>query len=399
MDALKILWLASSILIFFSSLLCVMRAPSYLTWKLAVGASEFPLHFALVALLIFFSGWLLPFRPFSFFNYFCRAGFICSIGAFIFFMYPVLSSALMALDLQKAHQRFPFSFLKLMQHKKQISPVNTYCYKTVEGRELKLDHYPSADPSPSPCVIVIHGGSWSSGDSKQLPELNHHLSQKGYHVIAINYRLAPAHHNPAPCEDVLDAIKYIEKNAKDLNVDPTRLVLLGRSAGGQIALLSAYVMWMRENIKGVISFYAPADMVWGWSIPGNPLVMDSRKVMSDYIGGTYDEVPQKFRESSPIEFVQAGVPPTLLIHGGNDCMVSPEHSNRLSKKLAYHHVKYEYLHLPWATHGFDYNLNGPGGQLSTYVIGNFLEEVCKAGDGKSVSSPAGKEEQQVKDRT
>ncbi|HEY6161408.1 MAG TPA: alpha/beta hydrolase [Bacteroidia bacterium] len=377
MLAFKILWLVCSILIFFTSLLCVMRAPSYLTWKLAVGASEFPLQFAMAALLIFFSGLFIPSHQSNFFIYASYGGSILSIGAVVFFLYPVLTSAFMAVELKKENKRSPFSFLKLFGHRQKTSPANTYCYKTIEGLQLKLDHYPSANPAPSPCVLVIHGGSWSSGDSKQLPELNHHLSQKGYHVIAINYRLAPTYHNPAPAEDVLDAIEYIEKNAVHMNIDPTRLVLLGRSAGGQIALLSAYVMSIRKNIKGVISFYAPANMVWGWSIPGNPLVMDSRQVMSDYIGGTFDEMPQKFQDSSPIEFVQPGVPPTLLIHGGNDCMVSPEHSNRLAKKLAYHKVKYQYLHLPWATHGFDYNLNGPGGQLSTYVIEEFLEEICK----------------------
>jgi dipeptidyl aminopeptidase/acylaminoacyl peptidase len=100
--------------------------------------------------------------------------------------------------------------------------------------------------------------------------------------------------------------------------------------------------------------------------------MDSRKVMEQYIGGTYKQVPQKYHDCSPLEFVGKDSPPTLIIHGDNDVLVSPEHSRRLNAKLQKFGIKHYYLKLPWATHGFDYNLNGPGGQLSTYIVERFL---------------------------
>ena len=109
--------------------------------------------------------------------------------------------------------------------------------------------------------------------------------------------------------------------------------------------------------------------------PANPLVFDSQKVMEDYLGGTYQSHPQAYINSSPIQFVRAQSPPTLLIHGPNDVLVFYEHSQRLATKLREKKVKHYLLTLPWATHGFDYNLNGPGGQLSTYAITCFLERV------------------------
>ena len=245
---------------------------------------------------------------------------------------------------------------------------------------MTLDFYPAQDQGaefilPRPCVIVVHGGSWAGGDSKQLPELNSYLAAKGYNVAAINYRMAPKWQTPAPVEDIEAAIAYLKAHADELHIDIKNFVLLGRSAGAQIATLAAYTIH-EPALKGVIDFYGPEDMVWGYSIPSNPLIMDSRKVMDDYIGGPYSKVPQKYFACSPLEFVSKQSPPTLIIHGSNDVLVSPEHSRRLNLKLQQNGIKHYWLKLPWATHGFDYNLNGPGGQLSTFAVETFLKTVC-----------------------
>jgi acetyl esterase/lipase len=222
--------------------------------------------------------------------------------------------------------------------------------------------------------VVIHGGSWSSGDSKQLPELNSYLAKAGYNVAAINYRKAPQYQNPLPVIDVKNALTYLRAHADALNIDTNNFVLLGRSAGAQIALLAAYTL-KDSGIKGVIDFYGPADMVWGYSKPASKLVMDSRGVMERYLGGTYQEAQKNYFASSPIEFVNKTSPPTLIIHGENDVLVAYEHSRRLNEKLGQVGVKHYWLKLPWATHGFDYNLHGPGGQLSTYAVRRFLDDV------------------------
>ena len=153
-------------------------------------------------------------------------------------------------------------------------------------------------------------------------------------------------------------------------------MLIGRSAGAQIALLAAYTIH-DPSIIGVVDFYGPADMVWGYSIPSNPLIMDSRKVMGNYVGGQYKDVPQKYFNSSPIEFVSKQSPPTLIIHGETDVLVSPIHSQKLSARLDKFDVPHYWLKLPWATHGFDYSLNGPGGQLSTFAVETFLNTITQ----------------------
>jgi dipeptidyl aminopeptidase/acylaminoacyl peptidase len=116
-------------------------------------------------------------------------------------------------------------------------------------------------------------------------------------------------------------------------------------------------------------------MVWGAQNPANPWVFNSGKVLEDYIGGTYEALPREYASASPLNYVSSKVPPTLLLHGENDVLVAYEHSRRLAAKLKDHGVPHYVLTLPWATHGFDYNLYGPGGQLSTYCVEKFLGRV------------------------
>ena len=186
--------------------------------------------------------------------------------------------------------------------------------------------------------------------------------------------MAPQWQFPAPIEDTKDAINYLTTHADELNIDTSNFVLLGRSAGGQIALMAGYTL-ENKNIKGIVSFYAPADMEWGAKIKTNKWVLDIDKVLGDYVGGSVYDHPDKYKACSAPYFVCKDTPPTLIIHGANDAMVSFQHSVRLQKQLNDCHVKNYFLDLPTATHGCDFNINGPSGQITTYSIERFINSV------------------------
>jgi acetyl esterase/lipase len=368
------------VLFFLISLLTVFKAPAYL-WLLAIAVTEFPLIFVGIASILLVTGiWLH--------NKYQMASNIFGILALLLFLSPIIRSYVVASTLKQNfvaafgansasikgdNTQKPFSFFKLFK-KKPVVEYKTFTYNADKNTPLSLDFYPAITDGKRPCVIIVHGGSWSSGDSKQLPELNSYLATAGYNVAAINYRMAPKYKTPAPIENIHEVFTYLKKNAEELQIDTNNLVLLGRSAGAQIALLAAYTH-PEPGLKGVVDFYGPADMVWGYSVPSSPLIMDSRLVMRNYIGGAYDDMPQKYVNSSPIEFVNKRTVPTLIIHGDNDVLVSPIHSRKLNEKLQQNNIKHYLLRLPWATHGFDYNINGPGGQLSTYVVERFINTV------------------------
>jgi dipeptidyl aminopeptidase/acylaminoacyl peptidase len=143
-----------------------------------------------------------------------------------------------------------------------------------------------------------------------------------------------------------------------------------------VALVAAYTL-NDPCIKGMIAFYTPADMVWGYSMPGNPRIMDSRRVLRNYLGGPYEKVPQNYEKATAMNYVSAHTPPTLMLHGQKDEMVAYEHNIRLKKVLDRYRIKNTIVTLPWATHGFDYNFSGPGAQISTWSIEYFLKYIFK----------------------
>jgi dipeptidyl aminopeptidase/acylaminoacyl peptidase len=94
--------------------------------------------------------------------------------------------------------------------------------------------------------------------------------------------------------------------------------------------------------------------------------------VEDYLGGSPGERDETYRKASPINFASPRSPSTLLVHGSRDDMVQLDHSERLAGQLEELSVPHLLVRLPWATHGFDHNLRGPGGQLSTYAVEAFL---------------------------
>ncbi|WP_207426300.1 alpha/beta hydrolase [Pedobacter sp. SYSU D00535] len=365
-----------SILLLLVSLLAVLKAPTYHLWLLSVAVTEFPLLLSFLISLVLMSGFLGEQK-------YQLAGTTVGLIALALSISPIFRAYIVSQNLaSKFGKSFPqsavpptqpLSFTKLFSGNYDDKvQYQTFIYRN--SPQLQLNFYPAQKVGKRPCIVVIHGGSWSSGDSFQLPELNHYLAKAGFHVAAINYRLAPAHHSPSPLEDVQQALAFLNRSHQQLNIDTANFVLLGRSAGAQVALMAAYTE-RTAAIQGVISLYGPADMVWGYSQPASKWVMDSKKVMEQYLGGTYQEIPEKYFESSPVEFVDKNSPPTLMIHGKNDVLVAYEHNLRLIRRLESASVPHFLLTLPWATHGFDYNLNGPGGQLSTFTVHQFITTV------------------------
>ena len=156
-----------------------------------------------------------------------------------------------------------------------------------------------------------------------------------------------------------------------VEIDPDLTTIIGRSSGAHLGLLAAYHLGA-NHIRGVVGYYPPTDMVWSWNHPMNPRVLDTPKVLGDFLGGTLQEQEQRYRQASPTEHVSADCPPTLLIHGLTDELVCAEQSRRLEESLRTASVPHFALLLPWATHGCEANLPGPSGQLSTYAIERFL---------------------------
>jgi acetyl esterase/lipase len=380
-----------------AALLVFMPASTHLLWMVTLAVTEWGHWLTVLALALLVLGG---------FGFSDRAnpswiGFIgallCLIAAFLM-LTPVMQAILLAKELPSGLERSfgkaelprsddaaaratPLALTELLMGvaTPAIQPTSVI-YNKAAGGDLALDLYkPSSTVSSSkrrPVVLVIHGGSWQTGDSGEFAALNRFLAGQGYLVAAMNYRLAPKHKFPAAFEDVKHAIAYLKTHAADLGIDGDRLVLLGRSAGAQLAMLAAYVAG-DSAVRGVISFYGPPDLRFSYTFPANPAVLDSRGLLKAYLGSDPDNMPQPYLDASPFYFVGRTTPPTLLIHGGRDELVAHAQSERLAGRLASYGHKQYLLTMPWATHSCDLNFSGPCGQLSTYAIEHFLAAVMK----------------------
>ncbi|CAM2938613.1 alpha/beta hydrolase [Rariglobus hedericola] len=270
--------------------------------------------------------------------------------------------------------RAPFSLGGLVARSDE--PVAVETRDVAAG--LPMDFYRAVGRTkPAPCVVMIHGGGWDSGDRGQLPAVNHHLARLGYAVAAVSYRLAPATVWPGQADDVVAAITYLKAHAAELGIDPTRLVLMGRSAGGQIASSVGYGR-PDPAVRGVVSFYGPHDQVFAWGFSREDDILNAVKLLRQYLGGSPDEAPEAYRTASAyLIATKENALPTLMVHGEMDSMVWNKQSERLHAKLDGLGVPNAFVSLPWATHACDFNPHGPSGQLAWYSLEWFLAAVTK----------------------
>src|SRR5205085_5069434 len=115
-------------------------------------------------------------------------------------------------------------------------------YLNVGGHESKLDLYRRRDaPGPFPALIYIHGGGWTGGFKEDV--IMHFLPfiEMGWNVVNVEYRMAGVALAPAAVEDCLCALRWIAANAAQYRIDSSKLVLMGDSAGGHLALAAGMI--------------------------------------------------------------------------------------------------------------------------------------------------------------
>jgi acetyl esterase/lipase len=198
-------------------------------------------------------------------------------------------------------------------------------------------------------ALIFHAGGWVEGtketmlESFAVPFVEH-----GFVVANVEYRLAKSAPAPAAVEDALQAAKWFRDHAEEYKVDPARIITLGESAGGQLALMTALLppttsLEPTAKIAAVIDFYGVADVAEQVSqqksyaiewIPDQPSRMDLA------------------RQMSPITYVRKSLPPVLAIHGDADPTVPYDQSVSLVKALKTAGNQADLIRVPGGQHGF-----------------------------------------------
>ncbi len=179
-------------------------------------------------------------------------------------------------------------------------------------------------PGPHPVVIVIHGGFWRAKyDLEHTGHLAAALTAQGYATWNIEYRRIghPAGGWPGTFQDVALATDYLRSLASDYSLDLSRVITLGHSAGGHLALWLASRTRLTPNsplataeplpLRAAVSLAGVSDLHQGYELNL------SNGVVADFLGGSPAQVPERYAAASPAELLPLGLP-QLLIHGSDD---------------------------------------------------------------------------------
>jgi acetyl esterase/lipase len=216
----------------------------------------------------------------------------------------------------------------------------------------KMDVYLPAGRSTdtTKLIVMVHGGAWIEGDKSEFASFVPILQQRfpGYAIANINYRLATQVANPFPTQenDMKAAVNFLIEKSGTYHISQ-KIVLLGASAGAHMALLQAY-KYSSPQIKVVVDFFGPVDMngLYNFYPPGS----FGQLAFQTLLNGNPVSNASMYIQSSPISFVSAQSPPTIIFHGTTDDVVPITQSSALRDKLTSFGVKNQMISYPNVGH-------------------------------------------------
>ena len=265
-------------------------------------------------------------------------------------------------------------------------------------------------------VIYVHGGAWRLMKKDMFTRpMFRRLAGEGHVVMDIEYRLAPAASVPEMVSDVKRAILWLKRHAGEFGVNPERIVLMGGSAGGHLAMMAAYTtddpLFQPDGaegdtrVRGVVSYYGPADLmavyddvevaserlrrrkrIWPYGytveillqlvglLPSHTSIERAGNLVGELVGAQRDEDPDRFLSLSPIGHVGPHCPPTLLLQGTDDIFGLAPSTWQLHSKLRDAGVTSILVEFPQTDHAFDLALPwiSPAAQAALYDVERFL---------------------------
>lgn len=217
--------------------------------------------------------------------------------------------------------------------------------------------------APAPILVMVHGGAFRAGDKSDLaiwPE----LLEAGIAVVRVNYRLSGTDRWPAPGEDCLSAVVQLQRQGAELGLDPSRIVLLGQSAGAFLAVSTALsLVEVGLRPRGVVSLYGPMDfstMDQDMTALGRTPQMGATDAAdsaeSQMLGYAVGEDRAAARAMGPVgrlSQLREPLPPILIRHGDADPLVADLQAKRLREAwlAADPKAEVDYKLVPGAGHG------------------------------------------------
>lgn len=231
------------------------------------------------------------------------------------------------------------------------------------GQRQVLDVTLPAGAGPFPVLAMIHGGAFRTGDKADIAVPQDMLAA-GIAVVRVNYRLSEANPWPTQADDCLTAMVHLQRNGAALGLDPSRMVLLGQSAGAFLAVSTALsLVEVGLPPKGVVSLYGPMDfstmdedMAALGRTPAMGPVDAAESAESVLLGYPVGEKRAAARAIGPVgrlDEIREPLPPVFIRHGDADPMVADLQARRLREAWLASDAgaEVDYALVPGAGHG------------------------------------------------
>jgi len=241
----------------------------------------------------------------------------------------------------------------------RIQAQSDLTYLTVNGHESKLDIYRRRGRGgPDSAMIYFHGGGWVSGHKGDGMMYTLAWLEMGWDIINVEYRLAAIAPAPAAVEDCLCALRWVASHAAEYQIDPARIVVMGDSAGGHLALMTGMAPAGAgldrpcnpsgdaplPKAAGIVNWYGITDVA--------DLLQDPKHRESTLLW--FANVANRkalARRVSPVTWVRADLPPVITIHGDSDPSVPYRQAIKLRDALNAVHARNELVTIKGGKHG------------------------------------------------
>ncbi len=202
-------------------------------------------------------------------------------------------------------------------------------YKVVDGDTLKMQLYSPDNWSTAkayPTIVFYFGGGWNGGSLDQFRAQAGYFASRGMVTVLADYRVK-SRHGTTPYESVKDAksaVRYLKKNAANLQVDSTRMVTAGGSAGGHLAAAVALLPGVNESTDNLkIDTKVSAVILYNAVVDNGP----------GEGGFQHERMGENYLDISPIHHIEKGAPPTLLFLGAQDHLIPVSVAEEYKSKM------------------------------------------------------------------
>lgn len=280
------------------------------------------------------------------------------------------------------------------------------------NRQLKMTLLIPQTKGPKPAIVYYPGGGFTTAVHDKYIQMRMALAKAGFVVAAVEYRTVPDVY-PALINDAKSAVRYLRAHAKQFNIDPNRIGVIGDSAGGYVSQMMGTTNGEDEfdvgdytdfssDVQAAVTIYGISNLMnigEGYSdaiqkVHESPAVTEALLLygpaFAEFAGKDILSDPQKAMNASPLGHVKADMPPFLIMHGSADKLVSPVQSEQLYNALTKKGNKVDYIVVEGAGHG-DLYWYQPA--IINKVVSWFKENLMD----KEVGSTSEKVESELKD--